>query len=93
MQTAFYILFLQFHIIFKLQNKNPTSSMENDHCSTPLSNSHWLFCVTKVGMDVPESNEGESCSSQCLGLAGALKNNRKVLVAGAPIDWLGVKKY
>ena len=43
MENAFYILFLQFNTIFELQNKNPTSFMENGH---------WQFCVTKVGMDV-----------------------------------------
>ena len=47
MQTTF------LNAIFKLQNKNHTSSTGNGHCSPPPPpNGHWTFRVTKVGMNV-----------------------------------------
>ena len=67
MQTAFYILFIQFNAIFLnseqkshlVHGKQPLLKPSPPPPS-PLRNGHWPFCVTKVGMDAVPYNTRDS---------------------------------
>ena len=62
MQTAFYILFIQFNATFKFRTKIPLSPWKTAIAQTltPLPNGHWPFCVTEVGMDAVPYNTRDS---------------------------------